>query len=257
MRERRGMALRVLGGLGHRAIVSKQSSTRVLCCCFVTVLVLQGCVNNSKGSHSDTRARGSSPAVSASVGTGRGESALSRSIHVWRHLEHRSLHIPEIKRGHHCPKTPGIRGQLLTQGALCCFALGEGPVWPDLASPPVYDPATNVGPHSAVRYARQPHTPWVAIKTAWIGLDGFRGRVLVRGRQLDGPRPVRFGAGTHEHHKELRLSASAATRIASGLHHWTSGTRLLGPGCYGFQLDAMNFSRVIVFEARPRGPLMR
>jgi hypothetical protein len=66
--------------------------------------------------------------------------------------------------------------------------------------------------------------------------------VLVRGRRLDGPQHVRFDSGRHPS-LELRIRGS-------GDH--PSFTRLRTGGCYGYQVDGRNYSRVIIFRANLR-----
>ena len=80
---------------------------------------------------------------------------------------------------------------------------------------------------------------WSGQKTMWIVARGA-GRVLVRGRRLDGPEQVRFEHGTLPR-LERRLPRA-------GRH--PSMTRLRAPGCYGYQVDGSRFSYVVVFEAR-------
>jgi hypothetical protein len=77
----------------------------------------------------------------------------------------------------------------------------------------------------------------------WIVAPSYRGRILIRGRQLDGPNELRFNNGPMPP-REMHL-------IGRGPHTSTpSYTRVRADGCYGYQMDGAHFSRVIVFEAR-------
>ena len=68
----------------------------------------------------------------------------------------------------------------------------------------------------------------------------YAGRVLVRGRRLDGPGLVRFGRG---------LVPALELRMPAGRREQPSFTRLRSPGCYAYQVDGRTFSRVVIFRA--------
>jgi hypothetical protein len=87
---------------------------------------------------------------------------------------------------------------------------------------------------------------WSGNKVLWIAHD-YRGPVLIRGAQLDGPNQVRFGLG-HTPVREMRLS-SVGGSSSGGWQNRPSATRLRAPGCYAWQVDGATFSRVIVFSA--------
>jgi hypothetical protein len=90
---------------------------------------------------------------------------------------------------------------------------------------------------------------WGGNAVLWAAVKTYRGPVLIRGRQLDGPNLVRFGDGT-EPVSELRLMrATAQTTPPWSGRVWDTYTRLSTPGCYGYQVDGTSFSRVIVFSA--------
>jgi hypothetical protein len=52
---------------------------------------------------------------------------------------------------------------------------------------------------------------------------------------------VRFGSG---------LVPAPELRIPAGTSEQPSYTRLLGPGCYAYQVDGATFSRTVVFRSR-------
>jgi hypothetical protein len=85
---------------------------------------------------------------------------------------------------------------------------------------------------------------WFGKKVLWAVDTAYRGPVLVRGRQLDGPNPLRFNRGVVPP-RELQIPASPPPRGQP------SFTRVRAPGCYGYQVDGVGFSYVIVFEAKP------
>jgi hypothetical protein len=88
---------------------------------------------------------------------------------------------------------------------------------------------------------------WSGQKVLWIGRPSYRGPVLIRGRQLDGPNDIRFGSGLNPG-REMRLE-SVGGSSPGGWQNKPSYTRLRAPGCYAWQVDGTTFSRVIVFEA--------
>ena len=88
---------------------------------------------------------------------------------------------------------------------------------------------------------------WSGQKVLWVVDPAYRGRILIRGRQLDGPNELRFEHGLVPP-REMHL-------IGRGPHTGRpSYTRLRAEGCYGYQIDGAHFSRVIVFEARQVSP---
>jgi hypothetical protein len=75
----------------------------------------------------------------------------------------------------------------------------------------------------------------------------YKGPVIVRGRQLDGPGQLRFDQWpqwSRRLHVDLHLVGPEAR-----LH--PAATFLRAPGCYAYQVDGHGFSYLIVFEARP------
>jgi hypothetical protein len=87
---------------------------------------------------------------------------------------------------------------------------------------------------------------WWYTKVIWIRVGDFAGRVLVRGRQLDGPNVVRF-SGIHVANpgSEMRLLFRPQTAEGVGVRY----TRLRAAGCYGYQADGESFSEIVVFRA--------
>ncbi len=88
---------------------------------------------------------------------------------------------------------------------------------------------------------------WSGQKVLWIARPSYRGPVLIRGRQLDGPHELRFEGGLNPA-RELRLT-SVGGYSPGGWQNRPSYTRLRAPGCYGWQVDGTTFSRVVIFRA--------
>jgi hypothetical protein len=170
---------------------------------------------------------------------GGAASAASIRQPTWRSL-HRPLHIPHIAPGTPCPTSkPDPRGDLSRFGFVGT-AWGRGPAYPG-----------GLGNEKPVLIYAYPPNPksefagsaWSGQKVLWMVAPSYRGRILIRGRQLDGPNELRFNRGLVPP-RELRL-------VGRGPGTGTpSYTRVRADGCYGYQLDGKRFSRVIVFEAR-------
>jgi hypothetical protein len=118
--------------------------------------------------------------------------------------------------------------------------IGPGPVYPGLG-------ATS-GLLDAVKDT-QFGSSWQGQKVFWYVAPSYRGRVLIRGKRLDGPGWLGFN-GTRVPKDELRIepyttvSWSGQPRFSRGI---PTAVRALRSGCYAAQIDGKNFSKVIVF----------
>lgn len=163
-------------------------------------------------------------------------------VDVWHRLE-RPFHIPSIAGGSRCPtSSPNPKGDLSRLG-FAGPAWGEGPAYPGGLDrgegKPVLRYADPIPPESGF-YG----STWFGNKVLWMVDPAYRGPVLVRGRQLDGPNELRFDRGVLPP-RELRISPRPAPSSRP------SYTRLRAPGCYAYQVDGLGFSYTITFEARP------
>jgi hypothetical protein len=165
---------------------------------------------------------------------------------VWKKL-HRPLHIPQIAPGATCPTTP--KTGPLPSGFSGTAAFGPGPVYPGFFSGPA-------GPEAVVPFAYPPPagsplagSQWSGQKVPWMRSPRYHGPVLIRGRQLDGPYHLRFGGLALVPPTELKIAGWGRSTGAPGWGFRASTTRLRAPGCYGYQIDGLTFSRVIVFRA--------
>ena len=157
---------------------------------------------------------------------------------TWRSL-HRPLHLPTVAEGAPCPLSPG-RSVRLGKGDVMSLA-GPGPAYPVLAGGNVLN--FFWPPQGEAR-----GSGWSGNKAMWIVAERYRGPVLVRARQLDGPHLVRFGV-----YEPLATEFKVSTRltsVGSRVRREPSTTRVEAEGCYAYQIDGTTFSRVIVFEAR-------
>jgi hypothetical protein len=161
----------------------------------------------------------------AAFGAGFVPSAAARAG-GWSALQ-RPLHLPHIAPGAACPVSHPDATTDFDQFGIA-RGLGPGPAYPILPG----------GVLSLVPAAHGGR--WAAQKVLWFVHPRYRGRVLVRGRRLDGPGLVRFDRGVVPV-RELRLGAGTTER--------PSFTRLRATGCYAYQIDGGGFSRIIVFRA--------
>jgi hypothetical protein len=154
----------------------------------------------------------------------------------------RPLHLPILVPGARCPVSNVDRsvpwGRIRIFGA---SGIGPGPVYPGLG-------ATS-GLLNVVKDT-QYGSEWQGQKVFWYIAPSYRGRVLVRGRRLDGRGWLGFN-GTRVPRDELRIepydtvSWSGQPRYSRGI---PSGVRALTSGCYGAQMDGTTFSKVVVFQ---------
>ena len=172
------------------------------------------------------------------AGTGKGTwGALRRPVRLFR-----------LATGSDCPRSFGRPGHELSPDFGSSLALGAGPVYPLVPTGPE-DPARETARTGVVSYSDgRSEGGWFYVKVLWIMSPRYRGPALVRGRQLDGPRLVRFELGSRPA-AELRLWDPSVGYTKGWLNRATY-MRLRGPGCYGFQVDGKTFSKSIVFEAR-------
>lgn len=137
-------------------------------------------------------------------------------------------------------------------GSFVGSGLGAGPVYPVLGDAGVLGFHYPPPPTSKRSLAG---SQWGGQKVLWVAASSYRGPVLIRGRQLDGPHAVGFG-GARVPVAEMQLLAAGASSPGEppGWREWPSFTRLRTGGCYAYQVDGISFSRLIVFRAVPSFP---
>lgn len=155
---------------------------------------------------------------------------------IWESLHGRPLRLPVVASGATCPHDTG-KPVASSVGP----ALGAGPAY-----------AVGFGAEGIARYggARQ-EGGWFYQKVLWATRPDYRGPLLVRGKQLDGPNELRFESGANPP-AELQLpSAGGGSQQDPGWRFWPSYTRVRAPGCYAWQVDGLDFTEVIIFQALP------
>ncbi len=154
----------------------------------------------------------------------------------WAELR-RPLRIDALETAAKCPVT---RARVLSSQ----FAPGQG-------TGPVY-PLGGAGGLQFI-YPVEPTqdwypSEWSGNKVAWVARTDFAGRVLIRGGRRDGSDGLRFG-DKPQPQLELRLNFSAKDRGAGGWLNKGTYTRVRAPGCYTWQIDGRDFTRLITFRA--------
>jgi hypothetical protein len=149
-------------------------------------------------------------------------------------LQQRPLRVSTLAAGEQCVTTPSKR-VAPELGA----ALGEGPAY-------MVGYGTE-GTNSI--YMTREDGGWYYLKTIWMAPPDFHGVFLLRGRQMDGPNEVRFSEGTTDTpNVQADFSSDDAGSEASGWLPWIDYVRVRAPGCYGIQVDGLNFSEIIRFR---------
>jgi hypothetical protein len=150
----------------------------------------------------------------------------------------RIMHLPRLAAGAGCPVS---RSRVVS--SQFGPALGAGPAYP-------------VGLGGGVLQITPPSrgtvfagSGWGGNKVLWVIAPLYRGPVLVRGGRIDQLGGMGFDAGNTYTRSYSELDLPPA---ASGGHGWRgapSHTRVRAPGCYAYQIDGTDFSRVVVFRA--------
>lgn len=147
---------------------------------------------------------------------------------VWERLR-RPLQVPTIAAGAPCPQDEG-RVVTPAYGP----ALGDGPAY-----------AVGLDTAGVLRYSGRQEGGWYYQKALFLVGPAYRGPLLIRGRQLDGPDEARFDEGAAPP-AELRLLPAAGS--AADWRGYPSIVRFRAPGCYAWQLDGEDFSEVVIFQ---------
>jgi len=149
-------------------------------------------------------------------------------------LQQRSLRVSALAAGESCVAAPGkqVAPELGP-------ALGEGPLY-----------MVGYGTEGMTSiYNGRDDSGWYYLKTIWTAPPNFHGVFLLRGRQMDGPNEVRFSEDTTDTPAlQAVFSSDDAGSEASGWLPWIDYVRVRAPGCYGIQVDGLDFSYIIRFK---------
>lgn len=168
----------------------------------------------------------------------------------WTRL-HRALHLPRLAAGGSCPVSGVGTFDFRRYGV--ARGIGPGPAYPVGFEQP--GSVLRIQPAAATSVFSG--SEWGGQKVLWFVAPSYRGPLLIRGGRIDAGGLVRFDRGAVPP-AELRIPRALrggnppdATPV--GQRYRPSYTRLLGPGCYAYQIDGTTFSRTIVFSAVAAG----
>ena len=172
-----------------------------------------------------------------------GADAQRKPAWTWAAL-HRPLHLAQLAPSAPCPVSAVHRVDL-GPGEGQRAIPGPGPAYP-----------AGLAPDVALEFVYPPDqrqvdfygTGWGGNKVVWFVKLAYKGPVLIRGRQLDGPHRIRFERGSPPQ-AELRI-LPAIGYYRTHARGRASYTRLEAAGCYAYQIDGLGFSGVIVFQGR-------
>ena len=153
----------------------------------------------------------------------------------------RPLALPSLAQTGRCPVTQGVDYANDQFGGV---ALGRGPVQPLVVPNRAAD---RLAALRGVLRLSSGVDGWHQLKTLWFATPGYRGPVLIRGRDLNGGDPVAFGETPAL--LDPKLPPGPTVNGTHGYREWPGATWLRSPGCYAWQVDGLGFTRVFVFKA--------
>lgn len=213
-------------------------SRTLLTLCGAALVALAGC-GDSRSAPSSAAGRSPAPAAPGTASATTAASVApspspSPSSPVNPSSLAQVLHLPTVAKGDHCPHSV-----LRVMNSGLPPALGPGPINP-------------TGPFTDGVLRTTAMGSALVAQIVWISAPSYPGPALVRGQALDGPGAVRFGAGSVPSAGQLRLPPGGGTSVAAapGWRTWSIVISMPRPGCYGFQIDGIGFSTVVLFEAK-------
>jgi hypothetical protein len=144
----------------------------------------------------------------------------------------RPLHFPLVTPGR-CPASPA---RYLSTPDFSSMTLGRGLVRVGVDNPVV---------HGTVHPGFGDFPGWVGLKTHFVSAPAYQGPFLVRAKRLDRPGPVRLGGAPAEAGPFI-MPPGEAEPGSGGWRESVDPTYLKAPGCYGWQVDGLAFSEIIV-----------
>ena len=153
----------------------------------------------------------------------------------------RAIALPEIRAGEPCPISPIVPTPVGANFGPWTFDSGTAV---GLAAAP--SPTERVS--IASRAPTQTHWifPWT-IKALWFATAAYDGPILIRGKQLDGPGPIAFAAGSPGA-GWLLIPPGPTLNTTNGIRTVPSAILVTHSGCYGFQIDALTFTGSVVIQ---------
>jgi hypothetical protein len=151
----------------------------------------------------------------------------------------RPLHFPAATDAR-CPSTTGHYVSTPDFGS---WTLGNGPVRIGVLNPGDLR-------RGKVHMATGGASGWHGLKTHFFSVPTYQGPFLVRARRLDHPGAIRLGA-TPAQTAPLVVPAGPTPNGTDGRREIPYFTFVKAPGCYGWQIDGLTFSKIIVARVLP------
>lgn len=146
----------------------------------------------------------------------------------------RKMVVPTLQKAQSCPTTPGAKIQTRDFSGI---ALGTGPIRPLGAV--TTDGRAHLSPNVT--------KGWYSFKTLWFSDPSYTGAVLVRGLRIDRPGQIAFGEQPTLAY--LVMPPGPTINGSDGYRQAPGGTFVTQPGCYVWQVDGIDFSYSVIFEA--------
>lgn len=147
----------------------------------------------------------------------------------------RPVHFPVLHTGQRCPATHGTPFNTKEFGGI---AHGTGPV------------RVLVGNRRGIADLINPTSvpPWLGLKTLWFSLPAYQGPFVIRAKRLGHPGPAAQGEGPVVGPLVIPPGPTFNS-FADGYREVPGGLWVKTPGCYAWQVDGLNFSKIIVVRA--------
>lgn len=164
---------------------------------------------------------------------------------------HRGMQFGLIKVGRQCRATPLTRIYNSYVG---------GPAVGAATEPVRLVIANHVNARRRTIELGRPLTPgWGAVKVVWVAAHAYRGPFVIRAQPLLRSGPIRIGegggAGGPPLAGPLVVAAGPTINAGGGLRTLPSSIWARRPGCYGVQVDGLNFTSDFVLHLVAARPL--
>jgi hypothetical protein len=91
---------------------------------------------------------------------------------------------------------------------------------------------------------------WFALETLWFAMPSYDGPFVVRGEPLGGSGSIHVD-GSPANASPLVVPPGPTANTQHGTRVAPVSTWVTSPGCYGWQVDGLSFSYVIVVDTTP------
>jgi len=150
----------------------------------------------------------------------------------------RPLRLPRVARGESCPTSAG---SAIDTAHFHGTTLGSGAVRPLIAM-------TGDLRHGVTNAAHQTlPRGWLAFKTLWFSAPKYRGPYAIRAERLDGAGSIEFG-GQPKLGPLVVPPGPTPNSFDDGYRTVPGQTWVRTAGCYGWQIDGLTFSTVMVVK---------